>query len=111
MPPGRSRRERSKNGKAHIVPLSAPAVDELTALGAGEYKRGLVFTTTGKMSISGVSELKAALDKAMLEELRKGDEGASLTPWRLPDIRRTVATGLQRLGIRYEVTEADAQPC
>lgn len=26
--------------------------------------------------------------------------------WTLHDIRRTVATGLQRLGVRYEVTEA-----
>jgi hypothetical protein len=27
-------------------------------------------------------------------------------PWRVHDIRRTVATGLQRLGVRFEVTEA-----
>ena len=99
-------KERSKNGKAHIVPLNAPAVAELTALGAGERRRGLVFTTTGKTPISGISKLKAALDKAMLQELRKEDEGASLVPWRLHDIRSTVATGLQRLGVRFEVTEA-----
>ena len=29
-----------------------------------------------------------------------------MEPWRVHDIRRTVATGLQRLGIRFEVTEA-----
>jgi hypothetical protein len=27
-------------------------------------------------------------------------------PWRAHDIRRTVATGLQRLDVRFEVTEA-----
>jgi hypothetical protein len=29
-----------------------------------------------------------------------------LAPWRLHDIRRTVATGLQQQGVRLEVTEA-----
>jgi hypothetical protein len=29
-----------------------------------------------------------------------------LVPWTLHDLRRTVATGLQRLGVRLEVTEA-----
>jgi hypothetical protein len=29
-----------------------------------------------------------------------------VTDWRLQDLRRTVATGLQRLGIRLEVTES-----
>ena len=29
-----------------------------------------------------------------------------LAPWRIHDLRRTCATGLQRLGVRLEVTEA-----
>ena len=29
-----------------------------------------------------------------------------LIPWNVHDLRRTVATGLQRLGVRLEVTEA-----
>jgi hypothetical protein len=32
--------------------------------------------------------------------------GRPVIPWTLHDIRRTVATGLQRLGVRVEVTEA-----
>ncbi len=32
--------------------------------------------------------------------------GAPVPDWRLHDIRRTVATGLQRLGVRLEVIEA-----
>ena len=32
--------------------------------------------------------------------------GPSLVPWSVHDLRRTVATGLQRLGVRLEVTEA-----
>ena len=31
---------------------------------------------------------------------------APLVPWNVHDLRRTVATGLQRLGVRLEVTEA-----
>jgi hypothetical protein len=35
-----------------------------------------------------------------------GTTAAPLVPWTLHDLRRTVATGLQRLGVRLEVTEA-----
>jgi integrase len=33
------------------------------------------------------------------------DELSGVEGWRLHDLRRTVATGLQRLGVRLEVTE------
>src|SRR3546814_14570287 len=33
-------------------------------------------------------------------------EGEPLPPWRLHDLRRTLATNFQRLGVRFEVTEA-----
>lgn len=46
-------------------------------------------------AFNGFGKAKAALDEAC------GIEG-----WRLHDLRRTVATGLQRLGVRLEVTEA-----
>ena len=32
--------------------------------------------------------------------------GDPIAPWRLHDLRRTLATGFQRLGVRFEVTEA-----
>ena len=35
-----------------------------------------------------------------------GNTPAPLTPWNVHDLRRTVATGLQRLGVRLDVTEA-----
>ena len=35
-----------------------------------------------------------------------GTSPAPLVPWSVHDLRRTVATGLQRLGVRLEVTEA-----
>ena len=33
-------------------------------------------------------------------------EPISIQAWRLHDLRRTLATGMQRLGVRFEVTEA-----
>lgn len=94
---------RTKNGKAQHVPLSLPAVTVLDSIsGSVDWpRRGLVFSTTGKTSISGFSKAKRRLDERMAKQLRD-----RFSPWRAHDIRRTVATGLQRLGVRFEVTEA-----
>jgi len=92
---------RSKNGAAHIVPLNELAFAELQLL--SEIRdRGLTFSTTGSTAPSGWSKAKARLDDILDSE---GDL-ATVAPWRTHDIRRTVATGLQRLGVRFEVTEA-----
>ncbi len=48
--------------------------------------------------------MKARLDTALTAAFK--DENEKVTPWVMHDLRRTVATGLQRLGIRLEVTEA-----
>ena len=94
---------RSKNGKVHVVPLAVPAVDLLDALaGSTAWPRsGLIFTTTGKSAASGHSRAKARLDALMV-----ADDRSTIAAWRVHDLRRTVATGLQRLGVRFEVTEA-----
>lgn len=95
---------RSKNGIAHTVPLNALAVALLDARGTDDKwpKKGPVFTTTGKTSVSGYSRAKSRLDALITK--RNGKE--PIAPWRLHDLRRTLATGLQRLGVRFEVTEA-----
>jgi hypothetical protein len=57
---------------------------------------------------AGWSKAKQGLDKAIIDA-RKAATRASpepLIPWNVHDLRRTVATGLQRLGVRLEVTEA-----
>lgn len=41
-----------------------------------------------------------------LDELVSADGGDPIPHWRRHDLRRTVATGFQRLGVRFEVTEA-----
>lgn len=108
-------RERAKNGKANLVPLNSRAVAALDRVAGGDKwpKVGFVFPATDKTPISGFSKAKRALDAKMLE-LAKADaettgddeEAIVLQPWRLHDARRTLATGLQRLGVRFEVTEA-----
>lgn len=44
--------------------------------------------------------------KKKVDELIEENVGEALTPWRLHDLRRTLATVFQRLGVRFEVTEA-----
>ncbi len=105
--------ERSKNGRPHLIPLNDLARAELLLTRAAKSRKGLVLTTTGATAISGFSRSKKRLDELMLARLRKAAEEKGenpdevmLTPWRIHDLRRTVATGLQRLGVRLEVTEA-----
>jgi integrase len=96
--------DRAKNGVSNIVPLSALALKELDSISDGENwpKAGFVLTTTGRTPISGISKAKARLDAGMAA----ARENSLPAPWRIHDLRRTMATGFQRLGIRFEVTEA-----
>lgn len=93
--------ERTKNGVTHAVPLSAPARDLLNGLlPSGRRPNGLVLPGAVGTPFAGWSKSKRALDKAITQA------SAALPPWNVHDLRRTVATGLQRLGVRLEVTEA-----
>jgi integrase len=86
---------RTKNGQPHEIALSEPALEIAKALpkiGNSEF----VFTTTGKTPISGWSRAKAAIDEQL----------EAFPLFRLHDLRRTVATGMQRLGVRLEAIEA-----
>lgn len=111
---------RAKNKAAHLVPLTDTVIAELDRLalavqvkarvndldGTQWPKLGHVLTTTGRTPISGITKAKDALDKAIGEARGTKEEPAPLEAWRIHDLRRTVATGFQRLGVRFEVTEA-----
>ena len=103
---------RSKNDAAATWPLSSLAILELDALAkrsgkvSGWPRKGLVFSTTGETSVSGFSRSKTRLDKLIAKEAAKAKEPITMQSWRLHDLRRTLATGLQKLGVRFEVTEA-----
>jgi integrase len=100
--------EMTKAGRAHVVPLSPLALEilgeakEATRLLGGEPQNGkpatYVFTTRGDRPISGYSKAKARLDKTVAAT-RDGDGMPALDSWTIHDLRRTVGTGLGKLGI------------
>ncbi len=90
--------ERAKNGRAHEVPLSAPALDILRAIPRLD-GCDLVFTTNGRAAISGFSKAKARLDRASGVGLSDRDE------WRIHDIRRSVTTFMAEMGIAPHVVD------
>jgi integrase len=113
--------ERTKNGVPHTVPLSLPARDLLRGLlpehegdtrrviEAQRAKGALALPGALGTPFAGWSKAKAVLDKAIADARAKtaaGTSPAPFAPWNVHDLRRTVATGLQRLGVRLEVTEA-----
>lgn len=103
---------RAKNNKAHLVPLSDPAVEIIKALpkiapgGKAGGRPVWLFTTTGETPVSGFARAKKRLDKLTLEALSKdAEEPVEMAPWRLHDIRRTVATGMAGLNVNLPVVE------
>lgn len=103
--------ERAKNGRANVVPLSAQAVAvakevfEAAGIDADEAhaQRKILFAsqTTTTNSVSGISRAWKRMRASVDEKL--GYEASHFT---IHDIRRTVATGLQRLGISMAISEA-----
>jgi integrase len=86
---------RTKNRRTHVLPLSPMVIDLLKSVKPIAGSAGFVFTTTGKTPINGWSKVKKRFDAAM----------KPAQPWRLHDLRRTAASGMQRLGVRSEVIE------
>jgi integrase len=82
---------RAKNHREHFLPLGALA-RAIIAEAPGD---DLVFSTTGRTAVSGFSKAKARLDALMGE----------VAPWRLHDLRRTMAMNLAALGVAPVVTE------
>ena len=92
--------DRTKNHREHHVPLAQLVSDMINDVPRVEPPSGqnfsYVFSTTGSTPISGWSKMKKRLNKAM---------GKDIPHWTLHDLRRSCATGMQRLGVRPEVIE------
>lgn len=109
--------ERSKNATAHHVPLSKGVIELIDEIAhrcsqkTGTWpKQGILLSSNGDKPSRGFSVAKKRLDQFCRTMLEERDARFSsvdeLKPWRFHDLRRTCATGLQRLGVRFEVTEA-----
>jgi integrase len=83
---------RTKNKRAHIVPLSSQALAIKEAM---PQIKGNDFVFAGA-DRTGYGRAKTRIDKLM----------PSVGQWQFHDLRRTLATNLQRLGVRLEVTES-----
>jgi integrase len=82
---------RTKNGEPHKIPLSAPAIlvfSQIPRIAGSEFVFG--------KPLSGGAWSQAKLKFATTD----------IPHWRIHDLRRTVATGLQRLGFNLQVIEA-----
>ena len=83
--------QRSKNGKAHLVHLSDPVWEIIQSL---PRTSSLVFATSGGRNFQDFKKAKAALDRA-----------SGVTDWWLHDLRRTVVSGMARLGVPPHVAD------
>jgi integrase len=87
---------RSKNRRAHVIPLSAPA----QAILARRLSHAGDFVFGGAKPFPSWSRGKSVLEASL------GAAGARLKPWTLHDIRRSVATGMAELGVTPHIIEA-----
>ncbi|WP_372706889.1 tyrosine-type recombinase/integrase [Brevundimonas sp.] len=94
--------DRAKNGKVHLVALSSAAVTVIKALPQIDGSALLLPSRANvERGVSGFTKAHTRILAAVAKEL-----GEPLERFVLHDLRRTMATGLQRLGVRLEVTEA-----
>ncbi len=98
---------RTKNKREHRLPLAPAAIALLDRVAITAIKQGygytgseLVFSTTGRTPPSGWSKAKGGLDKQMKVIL-----GSRFKDWRIHDLRRTCATGMEDLGIPTHIVE------
>jgi integrase len=81
---------RTKNKKAHIIHLSEQAWRVVATCPAGDF----VFATSRGKNFQGFRKGKEKLD-----------ELSGVTSWRLHDLRRTVVSGMARLGVPPHVAD------
>ncbi|MES9963573.1 MAG: tyrosine-type recombinase/integrase [Candidatus Sedimenticola sp. 20ELBAFRAG] len=88
---------RTKNKLPHVIPLSDLVIEIIKEQEKSQEKTEkspLVFTCTGK-PFSGWSRSKERLDSR-----------AKTTPWRLHDLRRTLVTHMNEMGVLPHIVEA-----
>ena len=84
-------KSRTKNGKQHVVHLSAQAIAVLNRV---PRKGPFVFTILGTRPFHDFSKAKRVLDRL-----------CAVSHWRLHDLRRTCVSGMARLGVAPHVAD------
>ena len=96
---------RTKNARAHDVPMSKAARSRLAAKEPTK-GRALVFGSAAG-PFQGWSNAKNAIDLRIQTAIKNGESHvAAFVPWRLHDLRRTAATRMADLGVQPHVIEA-----
>ena len=88
-------RDSTKNGQPRLIPLSKPALEIIEGLPKVQGS-DFAFTTNGRTPICGWGQAKVDLSK--IADLA--------SPWTIHDIRRSVSTGMNELGIEPHIVEA-----
>jgi integrase len=88
-------KERTKNNQPHAVPLSDSVIALLMVL-PRLVGSDFVLTTTGAAPSNGYSKGKRRLDALLPSDM---------PAWRLHDLRRTLASGMARLGVNLPAIE------
>lgn len=111
-------KESTKAKRKHTVPLSPLALEILHSVPKHDEKENIthgvkskilltgkceyVFSNTGETAISGFSIFKRRLDR-VIAATREEQERSDMPSWRFHDLRRTAATGMQKIGIAPHV--------
>lgn len=99
--------QRTKNGRAHSVPLSEAVCGVLSGVERIKGDVGLIYTTTGETPLSGFHKGRNHIAERMAEiASEEAGQPVEIPHWTFHDLRRTAATGMARLGIPVRVTEA-----
>jgi len=88
-------KEITKNRREHTFPIGASAAAILSSN-----------ITTGTTTIFPARRMDDKPFNGWSKAKAQLDQKAKIAPWTLHDLRRTFATGLQKLGVRIEVIEA-----
>ncbi|MGO9996170.1 MAG: tyrosine-type recombinase/integrase [Acetobacteraceae bacterium] len=89
-----------KTGKAQVVPLSSQARAIIQGLPRGEAGPFLFSSDGGATPVSGFSKAKARLDRHLA---KAGND--DMAPWVVHDLRRSMATHMERIGVEPHVIE------
>ena len=89
-----------KSGRPHVVPLSRQAQAIVRSIPEAEYGPYLVTSSSGYSPVSGFSKAKTQLDEKVAARQ------VAVSPFVVHDLRRTMATHMERLSVEPHVIEA-----